>query len=776
MPACGFSKIERRLRADAASDGFFFMPVFSLLFSRGLLAAACAGLCLFAALSVQASDAAPESGKPRLGLVLSGGGARGFAHIGALKALEELRVRFDVVAGTSMGAMVGGAYAAGYSAAQIEEITLAVNWPRMFAPRPDRSRMSWRGKDDDRRGMGVLEIGVDKNGLKFPGEVVPSQELDIFLQRSTEPFDSIYDLSQLDIPFAAVATDLETGERVVLQKDITLARAMRCSMSVPGAFRPVEYGGRLLVDGGLIDNLPVDVAHELGAERVVAINAGTPLATRESIHGVVGVMAQVVNILTEQSVRRTKTLLGADDIYIEPDLGELTSGDFMRAREIIAAGYKAVMQNKALFEPYREKEEDYRLYLAQRLQKSVDNHEHMISEVRVEGLEHVNPERVLSVVDIDASKPVASDEAAEASRNIWAAGDFQNVPFRFEPGPRGTEVLVFEPEEKTVGYSTIKFGGNIESDFQSSNTFNVLLAHTWGWLNDWGGQWRNEIQMGEIKRFQSEFQQPLGAESNWFVMPRVSYEWEPFDVYQGGSDTPIGEFRTETFESGLYLGYEFPRFGRVIAGGGWYDNRIRTETFVRNLKYQEDSTYFSVQANFDTLDNASFPRRGFYFDGTVTYAFNPRGSISSSDDHARYEVQFGLPVRLGRRSTLLLSARAASSSEAGNFNLGGVFNLSGSPYGRYTGDRLVFGRAMFYQDVSRTVSALRMPVYLGATYEAGRVWNGTINEDVSDEDTPWRQAASVFVASDTWVGPVYLVLGRTFGEDSSLTFYWGRLW
>ena len=120
--------------------------------------------------------------RPRLGLVLSGGGARGFAHIGALKALEELRVRFDVITGTSMGSMVGGAYAAGYSAKQIEDITLAVDWPRMFAPRPDRNRMDWQGKDNDRRGLGPTEIGVTKDGLRFSGQLVPSQELDIFLQ------------------------------------------------------------------------------------------------------------------------------------------------------------------------------------------------------------------------------------------------------------------------------------------------------------------------------------------------------------------------------------------------------------------------------------------------------------------------------------------------------------------------------------------------------------------------------------------------------------------
>ena len=747
-----------------------------------LISSGCRKLCIlsvaavFVAGGAVAAQIPSNSGdKVRLGLVLSGGGARGFAHIGALKALEDLHVRFDVVAGTSMGSMVGGAYAAGYSAKQIEDITLAVNWPRMFSPRPDRDRLDWRGKDDDRRGFGPLEIGVSKKGLKFPGQVVPSQELDIFLQRSTQPFNSIFDLSKLDIPFAAVATDLETGQAVVLQKEISLAQAMRCSMSVPAAFRPAEYKGRILVDGGLIDNLPVDVARNMGAERVVAINVGTPLGSREHIHGVFGVMGQVVNILTEQNVRKSIASLTSQDIYLAPDLGDFTSADFMKAGDIIAAGYKAVMDNKELFAPYAEDEESYRTYLAARYEKTVVTSEHHVSEVRVAGLKRVNPQHVLAVADIDTDKPVTNEEAAESARDVWAEGNFQNVPFRFEPGPNGTEVLVFEPEEKAVGYSTLRFGGNIQSDFQSSNTFNVLLAHTWGWLNDWGGEWRNEIQLGEIKRFQSEFQQPLGVDGRLFVLPRVSYQWEPFDVYGEHDKDPIGRFRTETLETGLFVGYEFPRLGRISVGGGWYDNRIRTEVFVQSLKYQEDSTFAAIRANFDTLDDASFPRRGFYFDGVLTYALNPQG-IDGDDDKLRYEVRAGLPIPLAERTTMLLSGKVGSASDAGNFNLGGVFNLSGSPYGRYTGDRLAFGRVMLYHDVSRTMRELRMPLYLGGTFEIGRVWNGTINAAMNDEETPWRHAASLFVASDTWLGPMYLVAGRTFGESSSVTFYWGRLW
>ncbi len=743
---------------------------------RALLLLLCSALLVFseAQAAEQSTRGAPPA-RERIGLVLSGGGARGFAHIGVLKALEELHVPFDVVAGTSMGSMVGGGFAAGYSADEIRSITLSVNWPRMFAPSPDREKLTWRQKEDDRQGLGRGEIGLTRKGLEFPAEVVPSQELDIFLQRVTEPVASVNDLSQLSIPFAAVATDLETGERVVLQKNVTLAQAMRASMSVPGAYAPVQFHGRLLVDGGLVDNLPVGQARAMGAQRLVIINTGTPLGRRESLSSIVGIMGQVVNLLTEQNVQASKKEIGPGDIYIEPDLTGITSGDFMRADEIIARGYAAAMAQRERLKALAVRTDQYAAWAQARSDEMQRPREHMLSGVEVAGLETVNPERVISNIDIDTSKPVSNDEVAEAARELWATGDFQGVPFRFEPGPYGTEVLVFEPTEKDYGYSVLRFGGNLQSNFAQSNTFNVMLSHTWGWLNGWGARWTNLVQAGEVKRLSSDWMQPLGASSSFFIQPKVSYEWEPFDVYSDNG-TAIARYHNERLDLGLALGYDLGRFGRVTVGGGWMDNRTKAEIGTIDLNARADSAYGRITFGLDTLDDASFPKKGLLVDASVWKAISPDSTRMETINSVAYDVNVWKPFSLGRRTTLLLSGRYARAPQAGNFNLGGVFNLSGSPYGRWAGNRLHLARAMLYHDVSRSVDILRMPVYIGASAEIGRAYDGGGDDSqIWQPDRSWKRAASIYAAVDSWFGPLYLVAGRTFGEESSITLYWGQL-
>lgn len=730
-------------------------------------------------LSIGALSAAPvsvgESGlRPKVGLVLSGGGARGFAHIGALKALEELCIPFDVITATSMGAMVGGAYAAGYSADDIRKITLDVDWTKMFAPRPDRKKLNWQAKEDDRRGLGFFEVGVDENGLRFPSEVIPSHELGIFLGRATQPFNTINDLNQLAIPFAAMATNLVTGERVVLNRRVTLAQAMRASMSIPGAFAPVPWQGLLLVDGGLVDNMPVGEARNMGADVVVAVNVGTPLSGREELTSVGAIMGQVVNLLTEQNVKTSIDSLTDRDIYIKPRLDGYSSSDFNKAAEIMKVGYEAVMQMKRRLQVFAVPPETYQRWLSARAERVLLNPEHVVESVEVVGLKTVNPERVRGSIGIRPGHIVTNEEVAEAARDVWGTGDFQGVPFRFEPGPRGTEVVVFEPTEKDWGYSSLKFGGNLQSDLDGENTFNVLLAHSWGWLNSWGGEWRNEIQGGEVKRAASEWYQPLGPSSNWFLRPSVSYEWSPFNLY-ADYEEPIARFRNEQFDTHLMLGYEIGKLGRVWGQAGWFHSRTKQEIGLFDVKITTKAKYLGVGVQFDTLDNPSFPRAGFGLKASVMQTIEPNVDGAEEQSEMLYALDVMKPVPLGERSTLLLAATLGKASQTSAFNLGGVFRLSGTPYGRFTGNRLELARVLFYHDASRVMREMKMPLYLGFSLEAGRAWNKLPGTQLWGGEDDWKRAASLYAASDTWFGPVYLVFGRTFGYSDAVTLYWGRL-
>ena len=297
----------------------------------------CVGSPLVAAAALAFSVAAEA--RPKVCLVLSGGGARGAAHVGVIKVLQELQVPIDCVAGTSMGSIVGGAYATGLTTAEMEKTLGEISTRTLLEEKPPRQDQVIRRKLDDLEQLFPVEAGLDERGLSLQKGALSGIGLEAVLRRlATRP--GYLDFDQLPIPYRAVATDLVTGQAVVFSEG-ELASVMRASMSVPGAIAPAEIGGKLLVDGGLTNNLPVDVARAMGAEIVIAVNLGTPLASRESIQSVLGVTAQMVNILTEQNVRASLASLKPTDILIEPQLGGFSAGAFDDMAKTVPIGEAA---------------------------------------------------------------------------------------------------------------------------------------------------------------------------------------------------------------------------------------------------------------------------------------------------------------------------------------------------------------------------------------------------------------------------------------------------
>lgn len=733
---------------------------------------------LCTALWTGTSAAALPAEHPAVGLVLSGGGARGFAHIGALKALEELHVKVDLIAATSMGAMVGGGYATGYSADEIRSLALGVDWAKMFAPRADRAALTWRRKNDDNLGLADTEIGISSKGFRFPSSVVPTQELEIFLASATRPVSRVNNLRELAIPFSSIATNLVSGERVVLSKGTTLSTAMRASMSVPAAFAPVPYGEALLIDGGLSGNLPVDVARSMGAKRIIAVNVGTPLLTRDKLDNVLGVMGQAINLLTEQNVRKSLAELTENDVLITPELTGFSTSDFNKAEKIIEAGYRAVMAQKDALAAFRTDDEEYAAWRTKVSAALQNGGPHRLSRVLVADLKNVNPQAVLNEADIDTDKPVTDEAIADSARRIWATGDFRSVPFRFEPGPHGTEVLVFEPEEKSWGYSSLRFGGNVQFDSEDTQNYNAILAHTWGWLNRWGAEWRNEIQVGEEQRFKSEWYQPLGAASDWYLMPRFEITRTPIDVYLNyiDDDKPYGRYITQNTTASLSLGYALGRTGYAEVTGGWAQTKNLNAIGMDGVEGAVSMPYAGASLHLDTLDNVNFPRKGMSF--TVEYERYMMGDkglyYTGHPTDNSWNVEGVLPFEINKDWSAVLSGRWAKSTMNSAYSLGGVFNLSGTPAKRFTGDRLTLGRLMVMRRVFPSLAESGIHTYAGLTYEIGKIYDGTYNF-YNGKDRVWRQANAVFLGADTLIGPVYVVLGRTRGVSSSVMFYWGRM-
>ncbi len=728
------------------------------------------GLCGFT--SEAMATEVTQIQRPKVALVLSGGGARGFAHVGVIKVLEELGIPIDIVVGTSMGSMVGGGYASGYTTEQMQDIILGVDWAEMFALRPNRSELNWRQRNDDYKNLMFGEIGITPEGPKMPSALVPAQHLGLFLSRITEHVADINDLRALAIPFAAIATDLSDGSTVVLQKDVSLATAMRASMSIPGAFAPLEYQGRSLVDGGLAQNLPVEQAKAMEADVIIAVNVGTPLAKPKQFHSVMGVMAQMIGFLTERNVDRSKALLTENDILITPDLGELGAGDFDSAQAIIDAGERAA---RTYMDRLRHLAVDQKSFERWKLARNLATQPPMprrLASVRVEGLEVVNPEVVIREARLKPGELLTQEVVAKASSRIWASDDFTTVPYELKPGPDGTQVLVFRPQENPWGYNTIRIGGKLSTDFQDDHSFQVVLSHTKEWLNAWGGEWRNDLRLGKDGYLSTSFYQPLGVGSSLFVQPELSYENQDYEWYSG-RDYPDAHIHNQIFEGQVSLGVEVGNYGLIRGGLGYASIKAKPTDGIQLLKQTQTvrSSFVKVSAEFDTLDNVAFPTSGFLLHAQGIHFHE---TISNQADATDYMVDLTVPIDWGNEFVTLITAKAGKSSIPGRFALGGLFNLSGSAFGRYAGSEMVMGRVVAYKRL-RTKGYFGFPLFVGASLEAGRFKEASqlnFATQATDVDR-WIKAGSVFVGANSILGPVYLGLGRTNNDDTSVYFYWG---
>lgn len=725
----------------------------------------CALLAAGIAASAHAQAPAPEP-RPKIALVLSGGGARGLAHIGVLKVLREAGVPVDLIAATSMGAIVGGAYAAGLSPEQMESTVLESDWDTIFAGRPPRAALHWRRKVDDGRNLSNLEFGIGRDGLSLPGGALGGHELEEMLRRLSAGVQDVNDLRRLPIPFVAMATDLETGAAVEL-RDAPLSQAMRASMSIPGAFAPVPHEGRLLVDGGLVANLPVQVAQRMGADVVIAVNVGTPLAPRKALATALGVAQQMVNILTEKNVEASKRELRAADVLIEPDFGALTLADFSKAAQIIALGEQAARKALARLRPLAAAPADYAAFEARRNVRAGTAAPVRVAQVEVAGLKRTNPETVKAQLELPRDRYVSAQEIRDAVRQVNAELKFERVDYRLDT-VGDARTLVIQPIEKPWGPHTLRLGGLASTDFGDENTFYLVAAHTLTDVNAWGAEWRNELQLGNALRLSTALYQPLAPGSRWFLQPELGVRRSSADVFSG--DDVVGRVQTTTELATLQLGYTLPRYGFASLGRGL--GRVQAETLIAAAPQptvRASADHWNAHLFVDRLDSYAFPRRGYLLNAEY---------VAYDRDHADaavLEVSAAslLAAWTRGRTTLMLNAYAVRSTRDGvGSALGGFLNLSGTPRGRYAGSRTFFGSLIAYREMSDLFGELPAPLYLGGSLEAG----DSVDSTGSLAWSGLRHAGSVFLAADTIAGPIYLGYGHTSGGRSAAYLFWGLFW
>ena len=705
---------------------------------------------------------------PKIGLVLSGGAARGLAHIGVLKALEEQGIQVDAIAGTSMGAVIGGLYAAGYSAEELERIALEMDWGQVLSDQPPRKDVPFRRKQDDRDFLVKQKLSFrDDGSLGLPLGVIQGQNLALLLESKLAHASDTRDFDKLPIPFRAVATDIASGEKVVFRKG-HLPQVIRASMSIPAVFAPVELDGRLMVDGGMTDNIPLDVARDMGVDIAIVVDIGTPLRSRKQLNTVVDVLNQSITLMTRRNSEVQLAALHKDDVLIQPALSSFGVTDFGRAQEMIDAGYRATRILDARLARLRPAHAlDAELTAARQPSQRTP----IISAIKVENDSKVSDEVIRYYIRQRIGEPLDLGRLETDMGTLYGLDFFEQVQYRVaHKGQDNT--LVISARGKRSGTDYLRLGLNLSDDMRGDSAFNIGASYRMNGINSLGAEWLTRVQIGDQQELYSEFYQPLDAGSRYFIAPFIAAEAQNVEAVL--DNDPIAEYRVERYGFGLNLGRQIGNSGEVRFGVGEAWGKADVRIGDHNLPSENfNEGYYQLQYSFDSLDNVYFPHEGKDVSLTLMQ-FEP--GLGSDTRYRQWEFKLDKAMSHGP-DTLILGGRYGRTLDDANvvtssFLLGGARQLSGFREDSISGQNVSLMRAVYYRRLTpRSYLPLDFPLYAGASLERGRAWNND-----NEFDSGYINAASVFIGFDTPLGPlnftyglndaneqaVYLNLGQTF--------------
>ncbi len=714
------------------------------------LACGIVGIALCSTLTVAAE-------RPRIGLVLGGGGARGAAHIGILEVLRENRIPVDCVAGTSMGGLVTGAFVAGLSPDEMLTAMGEADWRAMFNDNPPINELNPRIKYQSRRFIPGTELGVTKEGAQALPAVVQGQKVKLFINRLVRSQYGEPLMQNMPIPVSIVATDLVTGDKVVFREG-SLTKAMRSTMSVPGLMAPVKDGDKLLVDGGLVDNVPIDeVRKSCNPDVVIAVNVGSPLMKAEDIAGIFSVAGQMINILTEQNVTRSLATLKSGDIYIKPDLDGITAAEFSRYAETAKRGRAAAEAMLPRLKSLSVGEKQYQDWLA--TMTPVRGELPVVDEVRIAGLKRVNPAYPDRYLKHYEGAPVDVGGADKDMSLIYGDGLYDDVDFALL-STRDRNILRVTPVEKEFGPDYLRFGFNLNAVTSGPSTYNLRVAYQKTLINSLGGEWLAGVQFGNENAVFTEFYQPLDAERRFFLEPKLSFFRVPFDIYQ--NNKRVAEYKVDQTTLDLMAGINVGLWGPVSVG--WTERYRSAELAIGTPATSSGGKAyggFLAKMDFDQFDYLYDPTRGWGAHGSYFYAAG--GGYDKADLDLRAAQNFGDYILHGRiRGAGSLTGTLPFYDAVA---LGGFLNLSGFARNQIIGDSLAYGNVRLEKIVGRLPAGLRGDMRVGLALEGGKV-NGRYTET---ELNGWQSSVTAYVGGETPVGMVYL--GYGYSPNGVNNFY-----
>lgn len=725
-----------------------------------------------------------SAARPKVAVVLAGGGAKGAAHIGVLKALEEMRIPVDFITGTSMGAYVGGLYASGMSADEIESLIYSVDWNEGYRDRVNRSQRRVRDKEYEDRYQLTTDLGLRWGEIRAPRGVVQGQNMLRILRETSGNLSEFQSFDQLPIPYRAVATDIIALEEVVLDRGY-LVDAIMASMSVPGALPPYEVDGRWLVDGGVTNNMPVDVARALGADIVIAIDISTDYKNQEAFTTFLTVADQLSNYLVQRSTQKQARLLNERDVFLRPDVGSMETTEFDKMPTAYRKGYDIAMANQSVLASLSLSSASYQRYVEAkqaRRRALIYGDDVKVDEIVLNNRSHYSDQLLKNRLHLKTGQPLSTEQIEATVENLYALDRFELVTYEYREF-EGKNQLVIDVKEKSWGPNYLNFRFFLEDDFHTDSQYALGISSNFTNLNSFGSELRFNLEMGTDKIIEAELFSPLFSGQKAFTSALVTFSNDKRNKpMQGFDDTSLEASKDYLpiayleWIGELSLGYQDKLWREFKVGIRYTDGEAEVSNWpsMGNMDY----TRAGVFANYriDTFDDFSLPTHGVYLDLEYLASHDKVSGVSSdlesNDTVYEFSGELIAAYSLGRH-TLVGNldygvVQSKNSSEPINpKSIGGFLNLSGIPRNSLIGQNKAFTSLVYrYRWFDNDFGLFSSPFYVGASIEYGGVWS---DPDLSFDTAPLYGAGSVFAGVDSPIGPIMFAYGRT--EDNFDSIY-----
>lgn len=709
---------------------------------------------------------APTARRPRIGLALSGGGALGLTEIGVIQWMEDNHIPVDRVAGTSMGAIIGAMYAVGMSASEMKEFAEKVNWDQALAPEPGYSQLSFRRKQDRREFLINAPLGL-KHGLSGPSGYNPGQGVGLLLDRIAFPVGGLSSFDELPIPFRCVATDMQSGEAVVLH-DGSLAQAVRASMAIPGIFTPVQIQDRLLADGGMVQNIPVETVREMSPDVVIAVELHLPPGEIKELNTLTGVLSRAIDVMIMQNERRS---LEHADTRISVDMSGFFVNDYSRVREFIALGYKsAAAQSQNLLQYSIQDPAEWQAYLDERSARKRQPIKRVDSIV-VTGPSPQAESQIRRRLSDQVGKPPDLPQLEHQLTRIAGEGRFDHVGYEGFV-QNGVPSLRVTAHQKSYGPPFLDLAVNVEGSGVAAFDFSAGARLTFMDIAHRGGEWRNDLLFGSSNLAASEYYQPLGR-SRFFLAPYSFVSKYGRNSFTGL--TRIAIFGDERAGGGLDLGYNSGLRSEFRLGYEIFAAKLSPLVGAAGLPIVHGTTgLFRARYVWDSQDSPSVPSRGTRVTAVLSRFLQTPGVSHPID---QLDVQSSNFLPLGAKTSLFFNVAGGSTFQGSAgpfqvFELGGPFRLGAYFRDEFLGNHYVYSSVGFRREFYRLPQLVGKGVYWGGWYEAGSAFGTAANDP---GPVVIRGTFNLGIMADTVIGPITLAGSVSHTGQSRVNFSIGRL-